>query len=116
MQLYKRAFSSQEPGLVQLSFDAAVIDRYRSAPGFELMRTETIGRIKRQGGWTIDVGIAEDENTVHACLHDIMYTLPEADREHWAQHVVALPPMSRFFLQARLAPGGCIDDGEVREW
>jgi hypothetical protein len=31
------------------------------------------------------------------------------------QHVVALP-MSQHFLQMRLAPGGCVDDGDVRPW
>ena len=116
MQLYKRAFRSQDPSLVQVAFDAAVIDKYRGAPAFEVIRTDTIGRVKREGGWAIDVGIAGDGRTIHACLQDVMHGLPEDEREHWAQHALPLPSMSRFFLQARLAPGGCIDDGEVRPW
>jgi hypothetical protein len=116
MQLYKRVFASQDPALVQLPFDASVLDRYRGAPGFELIRTETIGRVKREGGWAIDVGIADGGRTLHACLGDVLNALPDAEREHWAQHAVPIPSMSRFFLQARLAPGGCIDDGEVRPW
>ena len=112
-QLYRRAFGSQDPALLQVTFDAAVIDRYRSAPGFELIRTDSAGRISKQGGWSIDVGIAGD--TVHASVRDVMDALPEAERDHWAQHAVALP-MSQRFLQMRLAPASCFDDGEVRAW
>ena len=115
MQLYRRAFRTQDPALVQVSFDAAVIDKYRGIPGFELIRTDTVGRVKRQGGWAIDVGIAGEGRTVHASLHDLLQALPEEEREHWAQHVVA-PPLSEHFLQMRLAAGACIDDGEVRDW
>jgi hypothetical protein len=44
-----------------------------------------------------------------------MHALPEEEREHWALHIQTLP-MSRTFLQMRLSPGSCIDDGEVRDW
>ncbi len=115
MQLYRRAFQAQDPALVQVSFDAAVLDKYRGATGYSLIRTDTVGRLKREGGWTIDVGIGAEERTVHACLHDLLHALPEEEREHWAQHVVALP-MSHHFLQMRLVAGSCIDDGEVRTW
>ncbi len=115
MQIYRRAFLAQDPALIQVSFDATVFDRYRGAPGYSLIRTDTVGRIKREGGWTLDVGIGEEGRTVHACLHDLLHVLTEEEREHWAQHVVALP-MSRNFLQMRLAAGACIDDGEVRSW
>jgi hypothetical protein len=115
-QLYKRALRTQDPALIQVPFDAAVVDKYRGAPGFELIRTDTIGRVKRAGGWAIDVGLAADGRTLHASLGDLLNALPEEEREHWAQHVLPLPGMSRFFLQARLAPGGCMDDGEVRPW
>src|SRR3990172_1651499 len=91
MLVYRRAFQSQDPALVQVSFDAAVLDRYRGAPGFSLIRTDTVGRIKREGGWSIDVGIGEEGRTIHACLQDVLHALPEEEREHWAQHVVSLP-------------------------
>jgi len=61
------------------------------------------------------VGIGEEGRAVDACLSDVLHALPEAEREHWAQHVVALP-LSQRFLQMRLAPGACIDDGGVRAW
>jgi hypothetical protein len=115
MQIARRAFLSQDPALLQVSFDAAVLDKYRGASAYELTRSDTVGRIKREGGWTLDVGIAPGESTVHASLRDILQALPEEDREHWAKHAVALP-MSRTFLQMRLAAGSCIDDGEIRPW
>jgi hypothetical protein len=110
---YRRALTSGDAALLPVSFDAAVVDKYRGAPGYELIRTNTAGRIKRQGGWTLDVGIAE--GTVHATFGDLLLALPAEEREHWLQHVVALP-MSRTFLQMRLSPAPCIDDGEVRPW
>ena len=115
MTVYRRAFQSQDPALIQVGFHIAVLERYRGAAGCSLIRTDTVGRIKREGGWTIDVGIGEEGRTIHAGLHDLLHALPEEEREHWAQHVVALPT-SRHFLQMRLAPASCIDDGEVREW
>jgi hypothetical protein len=101
--------------LLQLSFNATVLDKYRGAPGFELIRTDTVGRISRQGGWTLDVGISPDEGYVHASLRDVLTGLPEEEREHWAPHLVTLP-LSRTFLQMRLSPGSCIGDGDVRDW
>ncbi len=114
LAVYRRVLAGRDPALAQISFDAAVIDKYRGAAGYTLDRTDTVGRIKREGGWALDVGIAEGERTVHASLRDL-FALPDEEREHWAQHVVALP-MSRAFLQMRLQPGACIDDGEVRAW
>lgn len=113
--MYRRAFSSQDPALVQVSFEADVLDRYRQLSGYSLIRTDTVGRVRREGGWTLDVGIGEGERTVHACLHDLLHVLPDEERDHWAQHAVALP-MSQRFLQMRLAPGSCFDDGDIREW
>jgi hypothetical protein len=115
MLLYRRAFAARDASLVQVSFDARVVDRYRGAPGYVLDRTETVGRIKREGGWTLDLGIDEEGGTVHASLGDVFSVLPEEEREHWAQHVVALP-MSQRFLQTRFGGAACIDDGEVRAW
>jgi hypothetical protein len=111
--LYRRAFASQDPATAQVSFDAAVLDKYRGDAGYLLIRSNSVGRVKREGGWSIDVGIGE--GTVHAALGDLMHNLPEPEREHWAQHAVALP-MSQMYLQMRLAPGSCFDDGEVRSW
>ena len=113
--VYRRVLQQQDPALVQVSFDIAVLDKYRGAAGVSLIRTDTVGRIKREGGWSIDLGIGGEGRTVHACLVDLMNALPEQERDHWAQHVVSLP-LSERFLQMRLSPGSCFDDGEVRPW
>jgi hypothetical protein len=113
--LYRRALASQDPLPAQVSFDAAVLEKYRGQPGYSLIRSNTVGRVKREGGWSIDVGIGEEGRTVHAALGDLMHNLPEPEREHWAQHAVALP-MSQMYLQMRLSPGSCFDDGEIRLW
>ncbi len=115
MQVYRRALRSRDPALAQVSFATAVLERYRGAPAFSIIRTDTVGRVKREGGWALDFGIAEDERSIHASLQDLFLALPEDEHDHWAQHIVALP-MSRNFLQMRLASGACIDDGEVRDW
>jgi hypothetical protein len=89
MLAYRRAFSSQDPALVQISFDPRVLDKYRSSAAFTLIRSETAGRISKEGGWTIDVGITND--SIHASLKDLLDNLPDEEREHWAMHLVTLP-------------------------
>lgn len=111
---YRRAFAAGDPALLQVSFEAAVLDRYRGAPGFQLMRTNTAGRIRKQGGWSLDLGIAED-GSVHASWRGIAEALPEAEREHWAMHVIALP-VSDNFVRMQMAPASCFDDGDLRSW
>lgn len=111
--LCRRALAGQY-GLSQVSFDAAVLDRYRGQPAYSLVRTNTVGRLKREGGWSLDLGIGHRSQRLHACLEDLA-ALPEEERQHWAAHVT-LPDVSGHFLQMRLHPGACIDDGEVRRW
>ena len=79
------------------------------------MRTNTVGRVKSPEGWSLDFGIAEGELLVHTSLVDLNQRLPPGERQHWAQHVVT-PAVSRTFLTMRLAPGSCIDDGDLRDW
>jgi hypothetical protein len=110
----RRGLINDDLALVPVHFEAAVLDRYRGASGFSLIRTDTVGRVKKDGAWTLDVGIAPDEGTVHAFAGDLLH-LPAEEREHWAAFAVALPS-SRMFLQMRLAPGACHDDGEPRKW
>ena len=110
----RRAFAGGDPSNLPLHFDVAVLDRYRGAGGFALHRTDTVGRLKKEGGWTMDFGIAPDETLIHASVGDVL-RLPDAEREHWSAFVVS-PPVSRMFLQMRLAPGSCFDDGDFRPW
>src|SRR5690554_5849120 len=110
----RRALMSDNPGFVQLHFDVAVLDRYRTLDGFSIIRTDTVGRLRKPGAFILDFGISPDEDMIHVAWGDLRL-LPEAEREHWAQYAVALPS-SKMFLQMRLAPGSCFDDGELRTW
>ena len=114
-QLYRRLLQDGSPNLVQLWFDVAVLDKYRSSSSFTVSRTDTIGRLSRERVWFLDFGIAANETLIHASLKDLLEKLPEVEREHWAAHVFT-PPVSPIFLQTRLAPVSCIDDGELRRW
>ena len=102
-------------GVAQLWFDQRVLDRYRGQSGWRVMRTNSVGRVRSPDGWSVDFGIAEGEQLVHASLSDLTQRLPATERQHWAQHLLT-PPVSRNFLTMRLAPGSCIDDGDLRDW
>ena len=110
----RRAFAAGDPALLQLHFVAGVLDRYRQESAFSVIRTDTVGRVRQEGGWSLDFGIAPEEDTIHVPWADIQ-RLPELERDHWAAHATLLPS-SRMFLSMRLAPGSCFDDGEVRDW
>jgi hypothetical protein len=110
----RRALAAGDPANLQLHFETAVLDQYRESPGFSIVRTDTVGRLKKEGGWAIDFGIAPDDEQVHASIGDLML-LPEADRDHWSQHATALVS-SKMFLQMRLSPRSCFDDGDLRKW
>ena len=102
-------------GATHLWFDQRVLDRYRIQPSWRVMRTNTVGRVRSPDGWTLDFGIAPDDTLIHATVTELSQRLPPSERQHWAQHVVT-PASSRNFLTMRLAPGSCIDDGDLRDW
>jgi hypothetical protein len=110
----RRALAAGDPGLLPVHFETAVLDRYRGRPGYSLIRTDTVARLQKQGDWSIDFGIAPDEATIHTTANELR-GLPEEDQQHWAAFAV-IPPASKMFLQMRLAPSACYDDGEVRPW
>ncbi|HEU0166221.1 MAG TPA: hypothetical protein VFS62_00485 [Chloroflexota bacterium] len=102
-------------GAAQLWFDQAVLDKYRAANGFRVIRTNTAGRV-RSPNWSLDFGIAGDADAlIHVAAKDLGERLPETEREHWSQHVNGAP-LSRNFLLMRIGGGACIDDGELRDW
>jgi hypothetical protein len=112
--LYLRVLGG-DLGAAQLWFDQHVLDRYRAQPGWRVMRTNTVGRLRSPEGWSLDFGIAEGEQIVHTSVADVTQRLPATERQHWAQHMVT-PAVSRTFLTMRLAPGSCIDDGDLRDF
>jgi hypothetical protein len=112
--LVRRALAQGDATRLHLHFDAAVVQRYRETNGFSVIRTNPVGRIKKQGGWSLDVGIAPGESVIHAVFADLLH-LPEAEREHWAEHAVDVPG-SATFISMRMTPSACFDDGELRAW
>jgi hypothetical protein len=103
----KRALDSSDPALLQVGFDVAVLARYRESPAFEVMRTNTVGRVRQQRGWSLDFGISPGEATVHASWQA---------RAHWSAHVAPLTTYSDMFLRMQLSPSSCFDDGDLRSW
>jgi hypothetical protein len=110
----RRALASDDATALQLHFEVAVLERYLGKAGFSIHRTDTVGRVKKEGAWALDFGIAPDEQSLHAAFVEVA-RLPEDERVHWASCALAGPASSKF-LQMRLAPGACYDDGEVRTW
>jgi hypothetical protein len=103
-----------DTGRLQLWFDPRVLDKYRAQSGVRVIRTNTAGRV-RSSAWSLDFGISDEDRLIHASVSDLTQRLPEGEREHWSQHV-ATQPVSRNFLLMRFGGGGCIDDGEIRDW
>lgn len=112
--LYGRVLAG-DLGAAHIWFDQHVLDRYRQQAGTRVMRTNTVGRLKSADGWSLDFGIADNETLIHAAAADLTQRLPAPDRQHWAQHVIT-PDVSRTFVTMRLAPGSCIDDGDLRDF
>ena len=116
--LLRRALSARDPGRVQLRFDAAVVDRYRSREDATLLRTRTVGRIAIPGRWSVDVGLASapgGRELVHLPVADLIERLPQEEWEHWIAHLES-GPASASYLQMRMSPQACIDDGDPGKW
>ena len=113
--LVERALELGEFGLLPVRFRAEVIDRYRASPQARLLRTRSVGRIAVPGGWSLDVGISSDGAEVEAFVQDLAERLPEAERAHWLDHLVAVSANATW-LRMRLTPAACIDDGEPEPW
>lgn len=116
--LLARALAARDPARLQLRFHAAVIDRYRERPGATLLRTRSVGRVALPGRWSLDVGLAEGadgEALLHLPVGDLLDRLPEEEWEHWIAHL-ATGPASESYLQMRMTPAACIDDGEPGAW
>lgn len=116
--LLRRVLASGDGKRLHLRFDPAVLARYREMAGVQMIRTRTVGRINVPNRWSLDLGIAEeDDGTVvlHATLGDLLERLPEGERDHWIAHF--LPQAGSVnFLQMKMAAGACIDDGEPEAW
>ena len=112
--LYLRVFGG-DLGAAQLWFDQHVLDRYRALSGWRVMRTNSVGRVQAPGGWSLDFGVVDGDELLHTSAAELSQRLPANERQHWAQHLVT-PGVSRNFVTMRLAPGSCIDDGDLHDW
>ena len=113
--IVERAVARGEYGLLTLRFRASVLDRYRERADARLIRTRTVGRIAVVRGWSIDAGIAPDEEEIEVFASDFAERLPESERAHWLDHL-AMQPSSANFALMRLSGNACIDDGEAEAW
>jgi hypothetical protein len=106
----KKVLANPDQG--QLVFRIAVLERYLQS-GVTIQRTETVGRIKTPS-WSLDFGIAPDEQFIHTSLTLFATRLPEAERDHWLSHL----DDSRFSSNFLKMTGGhaCVDDGGLRAW
>ena len=105
-----------DPGLLQVSFGVAVLDKYREANAYSVIRTDTVARVRKRGAWSFDFGISPGEATVHASWSALMTLLPEDEREYWAEQAAPATAFSDMYLRMQLSPNSCHDDGEVRDW
>ena len=109
-----RAVSSGDASALPVHFSATVLRRYLGA-GAKVLRSDTVGRLMQPGRSVIDFGIVEDDSVIHLRFGDLVQVLPEGERAHWLEHLVA-PDASRSFLAMTLQPGSCHDDGPLRDW
>jgi hypothetical protein len=101
-----------KPESAQLIFRVAVLDKYLQS-GTTVQRTDTVGRVKA-ASWSLDFGIAPDEQFIHTSVSLLVSRLPEAERDHWLAHL----DDSRFSANFLKMTGGhsCVDDGGLRAW
>ena len=109
-----RAVSASDASALPIHFRAEVLTRYLDR-GAKVLRSDTVGRLMQPGNAVIDFGILADDSVIHLRYGDLVSLVPESEREHWIEHLVA-PDVSRSFLAMTLQPGACHDDGSLREW
>ena len=109
-----RAAGASDASALPIHFSAAVLHRYLDR-GAKVLRSNTVGRLLQPGRAVIDFGIVDGDQQIHLRFGDLAGIIPESERDHWLDHLVA-PAVSRAFLQMTLQPGACHDDGELREW
>jgi len=109
--LFRMALT-ETPSLLPVWFDRRVLDAYREDSAYQLVRTNSAGRLKLEGSFSIDFGIPDEEGPIHVAAEALL-RLPARERARWLPHLVTLP-LSVAFCQMQMAPGSCFDDGDTR--
>ena len=109
-----RAIGSGDADALPIRFSPSVLARYVER-GARILRSDTVGRLMQPGRAVIDFGIVEDDTVIHLRFGDLAALIPESERDHWLDHLIA-PGASRAYLQMTLQPGACHDDGPLRDW
>ena len=52
--MLRRALSSGDAANLQVHFEVSVLDRYRGVSGYSIIRTNSVGRVRKEGGWSLD--------------------------------------------------------------
>ncbi|WAH38933.1 hypothetical protein [Alicyclobacillus dauci] len=113
--LFTTMTDKQQADKAQLFFDSSVLEKYRSLDGYRIIRTDTTGRLSKQGSWSVDFGISGDDDAfLHIAAQAWVYRIPKDEQTHWLSHMLTLP-MSENYLRG-LIRAGCIDDGDIRTW
>ena len=100
-----------QPDLALVVFDVAALAPYIERG--EVKRTDSVGRVKTVN-WSLDFGIAPDEQTIHVPLGQFVQKVPEKERAAWLEHADGAR-FSENFLKM-LSSHACIDDGNLRGW
>ncbi|GIW10380.1 MAG: hypothetical protein KatS3mg061_1437 [Dehalococcoidia bacterium] len=67
--LDQRAIDQEE--FLPLWFATSALERYRQQEGYRLLRTNTVGRLHADAGWSLDFGFAEDDRQIHLPVRDL---------------------------------------------
>jgi len=110
--LMKRAVVERRD-IIPVWFEEKVLEKYREGP-YQVVRTNSAGRLKLEGVFSLDFGIPGEGGVIHASLEAVA-RLPEKERSHFLDHLIVLP-LSVPFLQMQFAPGSCFDDGDSRPY
>lgn len=115
VQLLTSIKEKEQAGKAQLFFAVSVLDKYRKAEGFRVIRTDTTGRVSKPGTFSVDFGISGDsEQLIHISVETWVYKIPKSELDHWLSHMQTFP-VSDNYLRALIRPG-CMDDGPIRNW
>src|SRR5699024_5737690 len=91
IQLFVHIAVSQTPENAQLFFSENVLQKYRDIKEFTIIRTDTQGRVSKRNDWSVDYGISAENTIIHTSVENLIYRIPESERDHWFSYMITLP-------------------------